>query len=123
NDSPAANQWKGWVRSFAHFGRLVGNRLALRNSLLMRTPENRTRYFKCADFDFYDFWEAGRLRGIKIANLAYDFFERADFSTDSRARFVEDVAFDGTLAEPLGLYGPQLPKINPSTSRREQAAA
>jgi hypothetical protein len=111
DESPTAEEWQGWVRSFAHFGVLVGGYWARRNSRLMRTDENRLRYFQCEDFDFYDFWEAGRVRGIEIANKAFEYFERGVFDAQARAKFVADVAFDGTLAEPLGLRGPALPKI------------
>jgi hypothetical protein len=121
-DGPSAREWMSWVRSFAHFGVLVGGRMALRNSLRLRTVENREHYFKSRDFDFYDFWEAGRRRGIKIANQAFEFFDRGDFSTPGRARFVAEVAFDGSLAEPLGLYGPALPRL-PAAGTAEQAAA
>jgi hypothetical protein len=116
NDSPSRRQWMGWVRSFAHFGRMVGHRWAHKNSLRLRTDANREHYFACRDFDFYAFWEAGRLRGIQIANRAYELFERADFSDEARARFVKDVAFDGTLGEPFGRYGPKLPALPPQPS-------
>src|SRR5215471_7978148 len=119
DESPAREEWQGWVRSFAHFGVLVGGYWARRNSRLMRTDENRHRYFQCEDFDFYDFWEAGRVRGIEIANRAFEYFERGVFDVQARAKFVADVAFDGTLAEPLGLRGPALPKLSGET----QAAA
>ena len=119
NDAPAREEWQGWVRSFQHFGILVGGYWARRNSRLMRTEENKRRYFQCPDFDFYEFWEAGRLRGIEIANKAFEYFERGVFDAGARAKFVADVAFDGTLAEPLGLRGPALPKV----SGESQAAA
>ncbi|HJZ84675.1 MAG TPA: hypothetical protein VKN99_05860 [Polyangia bacterium] len=121
NDSPSRKQFAGWVRSFAQFGRMVGGPMALRNSLRLRTPGNRAHYFHCREFNFYDFWEAGRARGIKIANRAFEYFEHADFSPEAQARFVADVAFDGSLAEPLGLYGPALPKL--PALPPEQAAA
>ncbi|HZS40377.1 MAG TPA: hypothetical protein VFF06_26275 [Polyangia bacterium] len=111
NDAPSRRQWMGWVRSFAHFGRMVGHRWALRNSLRLRTSANRRRYFICPEFNFYDFWEAGRLRGIHLANRACAFFERADFSDDARADFIRDVAFDGTLTDPIGRHGPKLPAV------------
>jgi hypothetical protein len=110
--SPSARQWMSWVRSFGHFGRMVGHRFAHKNSLRLRTAANHARYFRSSEFDFYDFWEIGRGRGIEIANRAFDFFERGDFSEDARARFVADVAFDGTLGEPLGLHGPSLPRLS-----------
>jgi len=121
SDGPTPRQWMGWVRSFAQFGRMVGGPMALRNSLRLRTPGNRAHYFHCREFNFYDFWEAGRARGIKIANRAFEYFEHADFSPEAQARFVADVAFDGSLAEPLGLYGPALPKL--PALPPEQAAA
>src|SRR5262249_28935679 len=41
SDAPGRREVAGWVRSFAQFGRMVGGPLALRNSLLQRTPANR----------------------------------------------------------------------------------
>jgi hypothetical protein len=122
DDSPSAKQWMSWVRSFAHFGRMVGNGLALRNSKKLRTAENRAHYFQSSEFDFYEFWEAGRKRGVLIANRSLEFFEQGDFSDAARAQFIADVAFDGTLADPLGLYGPKLPALAPY-GQKEQAAA
>jgi hypothetical protein len=125
-DAPSARMWSGWVRSFAHFGIMVSGPMALRNSLKLRTPANRKRYFQDEAFDFYDFWAAGRARGIEIGNLAYEYFERADFSDMAHARFVAQLAFDGTLAEPFGLRGPSLPDIGqpgaPSLHREREAA-
>jgi hypothetical protein len=108
-DAPSRRQWMGWVRSFAHFGRMVGHRWALRNSLKLRTAQNRDRYFQCRDFDFYEFWEAARRRGVEIANRSYELFERADFSNGALSRFIAEVAFDGTLGSPLGRHLPSLP--------------
>jgi hypothetical protein len=119
-DAPSQKEWMSWVRSFAHFGVMVSGRMALRNSIRLRTPENRLRYFQSPDFDFYDFWEAGRTRGIEIAGRAFEYFEGADFSPEARAAFIADVAFDGTLAEPLGLRGPRLPSL---ALGKEQVAA
>jgi hypothetical protein len=109
NEAPAETEWCSWVRSFAHFGVMVGSRVARRNSLRLRTDENRRRYFQSTDFDFYAFWEAGRRRGLEIANRAYRFFQEGDASPAARAQFIADVAFDGSLGEPLGLRGPALP--------------
>jgi hypothetical protein len=108
-EAPSRREWMGWVRSFAHFGRLVGHRWARKNSLRLRTAENRDHYFRCREFDFYEFWEIGRRRGVELANRAYELFERADFSDAGLSRFIADIAFDGTLSEPLGRNGPGLP--------------
>ncbi len=122
-DAPTAQEWSGWVRSFAHFGFLVSGRMAQQNSLRLRTPENREHYFHCPEFNFYDFWETGRKRGLAVANRAFDYFESNDFSARARARFLLDVAFDGTLADPLGLWGPSLPKLDREGVQKESVAA
>jgi hypothetical protein len=111
NDAPSARQWRAWVRSFQHFGVLVASRVARRNSLRLRTDENRRRYFQCGEFDFYEFWEVGRQRGVEIANHAYRFFDRGDVTAAARAQLAADVALDGSLGEPLGLRGPRLPPV------------
>src|SRR5215470_5786636 len=109
-DAPGRGEWTGWVRSFAQFGMMVGygvgGWLSRRNSHKLRTPANRVRYFKSADFDFYEFMTAARARVIHIANRSYEYFAAADFSAAACDRFLAEVAFDGTLAEPLGLHGP-----------------
>ena len=112
-DAPTREEWAGWVRSFAQFGMMVGHGvggwLSRRNSLKLRTAANREHYFQSKEFDFYDFMKAARSRVIAIANRAYAYYAAGDFSAAERERFVADVAFDGTLAEPLGVHGPRLP--------------
>jgi hypothetical protein len=112
-DAPSRADWTGWVRSFSQFGMMVGYGLggwmSRRNSLKLRTVENREHYFQSRDFDFYDFMKAARRRVIDIANRAHAYFAAGDFSPAERTRFVSEIAFDGTLAEPLGAHGPRLP--------------
>jgi len=110
-ESPTRAEWTGWVRSFAQFGRMVSGWLSRRNSFKLRTPENRQHYFQSSDFDFYDFMAVARKRVVVIANRSFAYYEAKDFSDAARARFVADLAFDGTLAEPMGVHGPQLPAL------------
>src|SRR5262249_32667810 len=107
-ESPSREEWAGWVRSFAQFGIMVGGWLSRRNSLKLRTPANRTRYFQSQEFDFYEFMAVARRRVVAIANRAHAYFDARDFSPEARARFIADLGFDGTLAEPEGAYGPRL---------------
>jgi hypothetical protein len=107
-EAPERREWAGWVRSFAQFGRMAGSWLPRRNSLKLRTPANRTRYFQSPQFDFYDFMAVARRRVVAIANCAFAYFDGADFSPAARARFIADLGFDGSLAEPQGAYGPRL---------------
>jgi hypothetical protein len=123
DDAPSANQWTGWVRSFAHFGVMVSGGMARRNSLRLRTAANRARYFQSPEFDVRDFWEAGRARGVKLAGAAFEYFDRGDFSPEAHRRFIAEVAFDGSLAEPLGLHGPALPALPDRFGHEEQVAA
>jgi hypothetical protein len=107
-EAPRRAEWTGWVRSFAQFGVLVGGWLSRQNSLKLRTPANRALYFQSREFDFYDFMAVARRRLVGIANRAHAYFDGGDFAGAARARFIADIGFDGSLAEPLGVYGPRL---------------
>ncbi len=107
--APAAKAWRGWVRSFRHFGLLVGLPLAARNSRLMRGDVRlRLRYFENAVFDFWAFYAGAERRLAKLTALALDYFDAADFSRAAEDAFVEASGIDD-LAEPVP--GPDLPQL------------
>jgi hypothetical protein len=125
-EAPARDEWTGWVRSFAQFGMMVGYGpgawLSRRNSVKLRTTANRVRYFQSREFDFYAFMAAARSRVTVITNRAYAYYTGGDFSTTARAQFVADIAFDGTLAEPIGVHGPKLPDAPSAPAEVDTAA-
>jgi hypothetical protein len=106
-DAPDGATWAGWVRSFRHFGLLVSLPIAKRNSeKKQRDPALKPRYFENDVFDFRAFYACSERRVTELANLAYDYFDAADFSTEAEDAFVRAARIDD-LAEP-GLVYPEL---------------
>jgi hypothetical protein len=110
--APAAAAWCKWVRSFRHFGLLVGMPLAARNSRITRSDVRlRLRYFENGVFDFWAFYAGAERRLAKLTRLALDYFDAADFSAEAQARFVAASGIDD-LAEPVpGADLPELPRL------------
>ena len=108
-DAPEPRQWCNWVRSFRHFGLLVGMPIAARNSHVMRHDlRTRLRYFENGVFDFWAFYEGAERRLAHLTQLALDYFDNADFSAGAEAAFVTASKIDD-LAEPVA--GPDLPEL------------
>lgn len=108
-DAPERQQWCNWVRSFRHFGLLVGMPIAARNSHVMRHDiRTRLRYFENAVFDFWAFYAGAERRLAHLTQLALDYFDAADFSPAAEAAFVAASGIDD-LAEPVA--GPDLPEL------------
>ena len=111
-DAPEPKQWSGWVRSFRHFGMLVGIPLAAKNSQVMRHDlRTRLRYFENGVFDFWAFYAGAERRLAHLTHLALDYFDAADFSPAAEAAFVAASGIDD-LAEPVpGADLPELPRL------------
>jgi hypothetical protein len=93
-ESPSADEWSGWVRSFRHIAFLVSGSLADQDSRRSRTEVLRERYFSNEDFDFRDFFAAGRRRAASMLTLAHDYLELPRFDDASRASFARAAALD-----------------------------
>jgi hypothetical protein len=99
-NAPEARRWCTWVRSFRHFGLLVGSRLAARNSRIVRNdPRYRLRYFQNASFDFWAFYEGAERRLAHLTQLGLDYFMANDFSPAAERAFIDASGIDD-LAEP-----------------------
>lgn len=110
--APSAKEWTSWIRSFRHFGRMVGGPMALKNSLRLRTPENRAHYFHNEDFDFYEFWAHSLRMGRELLHLGLAYYEAGEFDDGSRERFVARSGIDrDNLGDPSGAGLPQLPRM------------
>jgi hypothetical protein len=112
-DAPNTARWSGWVRSFRHFGLLVGSRIAARNSQVVRhDPRLRLRYFENPTFDFWAFYAGAERRLAHLSALALDYFESGDFSGIAERGFVAASQIDD-LAEPRqGFDLPPLPRLD-----------
>ncbi|MEO6951193.1 MAG: hypothetical protein ABI321_05215 [Polyangia bacterium] len=100
-DAPQAHKWQNWVRSFRHFGLLVGSPLAAKNSQIVRHDASlKARYFQNDVFDFWAFYEGAERKLSTLTHLATDYFEAGDFSPEAEAAFVRDSRIDD-LAEPI----------------------
>jgi hypothetical protein len=98
--APATRNWAGWVRSFAHFGALVGSPMAARNSRRVRKdPSLRERYFDNDVFRFFEFYACSERRLEELCNLGLAYFEAGDFSRAAEDAFVTASRIDD-LAEP-----------------------
>ncbi|MSP63321.1 MAG: hypothetical protein EXR72_23860 [Myxococcales bacterium] len=116
-DAPAPRLWTGWVRSFRHFGLMVGNKLAARDSTRKRKDERlMERYYRSADFDFNAFYVHSERRLAELVNLAYRYFEAGDFSPAAEERFCVAAHIDN-LADPDGLGLPLLPSLPTPVAR------
>lgn len=110
-NAPAGVTWAGWVRSFQHFGALVGNPLAARNSKKVRTNEDfYRRYFENDSFNFWDFYRVSEERAVELITLGHDYFMAGDFSPAAEAAFVAAARIDD-LAEPEPRGIPELPRL------------
>ncbi len=110
-NAPTAGQWTAWVRSFRHFGLMVGNEIAARNSRKVRQNELfRQRFYVGDGFDFHDFYAHSERRLAELVNLGYRYFEAADFSPPAEAEFCRFAHIDN-LADPDGLGLPHLPAL------------
>ena len=109
-NAPDGARWCNWVRSFRHFGLLVGSPLAQLNSRAVRNDVRlRLRYFQNSTFDFWAFYEGAERRLAHLTQLALDYFDAGDFSLAAEQAFVDASGIDD-LAEPaLGSDLPQLP--------------
>ena len=105
-EAPGVEEWTGWVRSFRHVAFLVSGTLADRNSQKGRSAELRERYFTNHDFDFRDFFEAGRKRAASMLTLASDYFDLDRFDHATRQRFARQTALD-SLSYPDGTRHPE----------------
>lgn len=123
-EAPSVREWTGWVRSFRHIAFLISGVMASRNSRIKRTEVHKERYFSNEEFDFRDFFEAGRTRAASVLTLANDYFDLPKHDESSRERFVRDVALD-SLAYPdvakhpepriVALVGGQKQEMEPET--------
>ncbi len=112
--APPVARWSSWVRSFRHFGLLVGSPLAARNSRAMQKDVRlRLRYFENAHFDFWGFYAGAERRLQHLVELGLGYFDAADFSTEAEARFVAASAIDD-LAEPA--LSADLPRLERLTA-------
>ncbi len=110
-NAPSGKLWSGWVRSFRHFGLMVGNKLAAANSKKKRKDDRLLeRYHRCGEFDFDAFFVHSERRLVELVNLAWRYFEAADFSAEAEDRFCLEAHIDN-LAEPDGLGLPPLPEL------------
>jgi hypothetical protein len=99
-NAPDGARWSSWVRSFRHFGVLVGSPLAARNSRIVRNDvRHRLRYFQNASFDFWAFYAGAERRLQHLTELALAYFEAGDFSPAAERAFVAASGIDD-LAEP-----------------------
>src|SRR5688572_4873541 len=107
--APTAARWCGWVRSFRHFGLLVGSALAARNSQVVRHDAGlRRRYFQNEQFDFFEFYAGAERRLAHLGHLALDYFDAGDLSLAAEQAFVDASGIDD-LAEPT--HGDDLPTL------------
>lgn len=110
-DAPMGTTWAGWVRSFQHFGALVGNPLAAMNAKKGRAnPELYTRYFDNETFRFWDFYATSEKRAVELITLAHDYFYGNDFSLAAENAFCAAARIDD-LAEPEPRDIPELPRL------------
>jgi|SRR5579871_4012237 len=121
-NAPDPRAWTAWVRSFRHFGLLVGNMLAGRNSRKVRRDERLfRRYFRNpGEFDFAAFYVHSERRLAELVNLAFAYFEAGDFSTAAEDRFCAAAHIDN-LADPDGLGLPSLPSLPTPVDRPKLA--
>ena len=112
-NAPEATRWSGWVRSFRHFGLLVGSSFAARNSQVVRhDPNLRLRYFENSVFDFWQFYAGAERRLQHLTALSLAYFEAGDFGETAERAFVLASQIDD-LAEPrLGFDLPILPRFD-----------
>lgn len=116
-NAPTGKMWSGWVRSFRHFGLMVGNKFAAANSKKVRRDERLLdRYYRSEAFDFDAFYVHSERRLAELVNLAFHYFETADFSPAAEERFCVLAHIDN-LADPDGLGLPMLPEL-PATVLR-----
>ena len=114
-NAPTVARWAGWVRSFAHFGILVGSSLAANNSEKKRYDQAlRARFFENDVFSFWAFYACAEARLGKLGTLAHDYMANGDFSVDAENAFVAEAGIDD-LAEPLP--APDLPSLPQLTVR------
>jgi hypothetical protein len=98
--APSVETWSGWVRSFRHFGLLVGTPMAARNShKKQQDPTLRARYFENDVFSFWSFYAASERRLTELCRLGFDYVEAGDFSRAAEDAFVAAARIDD-LAEP-----------------------
>ena len=111
-NAPSSRLWTSWVRSFRHFGLMVGNRWAAANSRKVRRDENlRRRYYRReGEFDFNEFYVHAERRVGELVGLGYRYFEAGDFSAAAEDRFCAEARIDN-LAEPDGAGLPALPSL------------
>ncbi len=110
-DAPKGATWAGWVRSFQHFGALVGNPLAAMNAKKGRNNQGLYhRYFENETFRFWDFYSTSEKRAVELITLAHDYFFANDFSAEAEARFCAAARIDD-LAEPEPRDIPELPRL------------
>ncbi len=112
-DAPEVHKWQNWVRSFRHFGLLVGLPLAAKNSQLVRHDAAlKARYFQNDVFDFWAFHEGAERKLAHLTHLATDYFGAGDFSAEAERVFVRESRIDD-LAEPVATDDlPALPLLN-----------
>lgn len=110
-DAPMGETWAGWVRSFQHFGALVGNPLAALNAKKVRKdPSLYPRYFENDTFRFWDFYSQSEQRAVELISLAHDYFYANDFSVEAEDAFCAAARIDD-LAEPEPRGLPELPRL------------
>jgi len=112
-NAPTVARWASWVRSFAHFGLLVGSSLAANNSEKKRHDQGlRTRFFENDVFSFWAFYACAEKRLGKLATLSHDYMENGDFSAAAEDAFVAAAGIDD-LAEPVPAADlPLLPQLS-----------
>jgi hypothetical protein len=99
------------VRSFRHFGVLVGSPMAARNSRIKGTdPSLRERYFENPTFRFFDFYGCSERRLTELGNLGYAYFDARDFSPAAEDAFIAAARIDD-LAEPEPQAADRLPEL------------
>ena len=100
-DAPDGATWAGWVRSFAHFGLMVGTPMAARNSARVRKdPAWRERFYENEQFRFGEFYACSERRLAALTTLCHDYFAAGDFSRAAEERFIAQSGIDD-LAEPV----------------------
>jgi len=107
--APSMRQFAHWVRCFRHFGFMVSLPPARGNSERLGNDDNRQRYFENADFSFMEHYRRAYGRSLGLMNLAYSFFDAADFSEERERSFLRQARITN-LAEPPGFDLPALPE-------------
>jgi hypothetical protein len=109
--APARATWAGWVRSFAHFGLLVGTPWAARNSARVRqSSELRARYWENDVFSFHEFYACAERRLSELVNLGHAYIDAGDFSATAEEEFIAQARIDD-LAEPTPQPIDRLPPL------------